>query len=244
MSATVSAAGHRSFSSCDPMNGLLALRAEASGARVADAKEHVERADEEKKIHEREQAEALRRAQEEEEDGDFWGDVESVAKTTATAAGVVSVAASCANPYALGVTLGGAGLMVGAEIGRKAGLDEGVCDGMELTGGVAVTAGSIMGGGAGVSLLAQGAGITAGGATITQGIAHMEKGAAQSDAVDARADARAAEHAATELADVPKEEADRIRHELAQERRAVSTVMSMKKDKQDAVHSVLMKIRG
>lgn len=189
--------------------------------------------------HEREeQAKAVEEAKEAASDSSMWGDVVSVAKTTAIVASVAAVGVSGGSSLVVAGALVGGGMQVGAEVAGKAGvIDENTAKWTEMAGaGIMLASGGL--GAAGMlgetsssaSTFATGARVVSGGATMTEGGASIEKGRADAAVVDAHADGQQADNLGQEAAGRQSEAIDRARHAVTSGARAIASAADIQAD--------------
>lgn len=257
--------------SANPGLGLLALQIRASSAQLQSDSAAIEQADRARQ----EQIEAQKRAEAEaraaQEDASFWGEVATVAKVVAIAGSVAAAAATGGSSLVVAAALLSAGLTGGAVVGRKLGVDDDVCLGMELTGAaVGLTAGgysavSAMGeatsGAAAASSAAShattmsatsttvakvgvGAQAVAGLARSSGAGADMATGHYQSSELDARADAMASGHQAEDAKQRGNDAVGAVRKQLAADARATLTAAQIEQDTEATRAQVLANMRA
>lgn len=182
----------------DVSTALLALLIGSRGAQSEASKEDIERAHALVEKAREEIAEAMRRAEEAQENAGFWselgavfsGDVSAICAAVASAALVLATGGAGA---AAVVALVAAGLSAGSTIGKELGLPPEVCTALAAAGMLAgLATGNLSSASSTWNTVATVARVGEAGATATSGVATIAEGQYEADAMDARADASAA----------------------------------------------------
>jgi len=143
--------------------------------------------------------EALERAKQADESGDFWSDVSEVfGSDIASIAGVVAAVALAVATGGAGtaavIAVVAAGLTAGAKVGQELGADPRLTAALGVAGGaLGLFAGNAAGAGNAWTTVAQIGSAVQGGASATGGGASIAEGHYRAQAVDERAEAKAAQ---------------------------------------------------
>jgi hypothetical protein len=189
----------RALASSDPAISMLALQTANTHDQSEQARQEVERQSHLVEQLKQEMHDAMRRAEEAQNDAGFWGDLSSVlGGDIATICGVIATAAAVVASGGLGapaiLALVAAGMSLGADAGQRLGLDPKLCLGLSGAGALVGVLGGNLKSAAGFwSTVARVGNVSQGVATAGGGGAKIVEGQYQGDALDARADAKQAD---------------------------------------------------
>jgi hypothetical protein len=184
--------------SSDPAVALLALMLASRSVQSDVARTDVEYQSKVVAEMRAQIQDALKRAEEAQQDSGFWGDVASVlGGDVAAICGLIAAAAFVVATGGAGapaiVALAAAGLTVGADVGERLGLDPKLCVGLSTAGALLGVLGGNVNGAAGVfGTVAKVANVSQGVATAGGGGAHVAEREFHAQALDAQADAKQA----------------------------------------------------
>jgi len=187
------------LASSDPAIALLALQTASSHNQTEAARQDVEHQSQLVEQLRKEMHEAMKRAEEAQNDAGFWGDLSSVlGGDVATICGVIASAAAIVATGGAGapaiLALVALGMSLGADVGKRLGLDPKVCIGLSGAGALVGVLGGNLRSAAGFwSTLARVGNVSQGVATAGGGGAKIVQGQYEGDALDARADVKQSE---------------------------------------------------